>query len=106
MATIGKYNALTDVDGIMVGHYTDTDAASGVTVAVCAEGAVAGADWSAGHGSSTTSPAKVMSDLQGTVFNFHHPKFFHCSPFDPFEARPIIDVLHKEGPVGNTVINH
>jgi L-aminopeptidase/D-esterase-like protein len=44
MATIGKYNALTDVDGILVGHYTHTDAASGVTVVICAEGAVTGVD--------------------------------------------------------------
>jgi L-aminopeptidase/D-esterase-like protein len=44
MATIGKYNGLTDVDGILVGHYTDTDAASGVTVVICAEGAVTGVD--------------------------------------------------------------
>jgi L-aminopeptidase/D-esterase-like protein len=40
--TIGKHNALTDVDGILVGHYTDEAAASGVTVIVCPEGAVAG----------------------------------------------------------------
>ena len=44
MATTGKYNALTDVEGILVGHYTDTDAASGVTVVICAEGAVTGVD--------------------------------------------------------------
>ncbi len=44
MATIGKYNAPTDVDGILVGHYTNTDAASGVTVVICAEGAVTGVD--------------------------------------------------------------
>lgn len=44
MPSIGKYNALTDVAGIQVGHYTDKDAACGVTVAVCMEGAVAGVD--------------------------------------------------------------
>jgi L-aminopeptidase/D-esterase-like protein len=44
LPTLGKHNALTDVDGIMVGHYTDTDAACGVTVAVCPEGAVAAVD--------------------------------------------------------------
>jgi len=44
MATTGKYNALTDVEGILVGHYTNTDAASGVTVVICAEGAVTGVD--------------------------------------------------------------
>ena len=44
MHTVGKHNALTDVDGILVGHYTDEAAASGVTVVVCPEGAVAGVD--------------------------------------------------------------
>ncbi len=44
MANIGKYNGLTDVDGILVGHYTDLDAVSGVTVVVCPQGAVAGVD--------------------------------------------------------------
>jgi len=40
----GKHNALTDVDGIRVGHYTDTVAACGVSVVVCPQGAVAGVD--------------------------------------------------------------
>jgi L-aminopeptidase/D-esterase-like protein len=44
MSITGKYNALTDVDGILVGHYTNADAASGVTVVICAEGAVTGVD--------------------------------------------------------------
>ncbi|MGD8962910.1 MAG: P1 family peptidase [Desulfobacterales bacterium] len=44
MARFGKHNGLTDVAGIEVGHYTDTDAASGVTVVICAEGAVTGVD--------------------------------------------------------------
>ena len=44
MARIGKHNGLTDVAGITVGHYTDTAAASGVTVVICAEGAVTGVD--------------------------------------------------------------
>jgi len=44
MATIGKHNDLTDVAGIMVGHYSDTVAASGVTVAICSAGAVTGVD--------------------------------------------------------------
>jgi len=35
---------LTDVEGILVGHYTDTKAVSGVTVVVCPRGAVAGVD--------------------------------------------------------------
>jgi L-aminopeptidase/D-esterase-like protein len=44
LQAIGKHNALTDVAGILVGHHTDEAAASGVTVIVCPEGAVAGVD--------------------------------------------------------------
>ena len=44
MAKIGNSNGLTDVEGILVGHYTDTKAVSGVTVVVCPRGAVAGVD--------------------------------------------------------------
>ena len=44
MTTAGKYNTLTDVAGITVGHYTDPVAASGVTVVVCTEGAVTAVD--------------------------------------------------------------
>ena len=40
----GKHNSLTDVEGILVGHYTDREAACGVSVAVCPEGATAGVD--------------------------------------------------------------
>ena len=38
------YNAITDVAGIRVGHYTDRTAATGCTVILCQEGAVAGVD--------------------------------------------------------------
>ncbi len=38
------YNAITDVDGITVGHYTDTEAATGCTVVLCESGAVGGVD--------------------------------------------------------------
>ena len=37
-------NAITDVEGILVGHHTDADAASGVTVVLCPQGAVAAVD--------------------------------------------------------------
>jgi len=38
------YNAITDVLGIKVGHYTDRKAATGCTVILCEAGAVAGVD--------------------------------------------------------------
>lgn len=73
MATIGNYNALTDVDGILVGHYTDTAAASGVTVAVCPEGAVAGVDVR-GSGPCTRetdllAPANLVEHAQAVVLS-------------------------------------
>jgi len=38
------YNAITDVPGIKVGHYTNKEAATGCTVILCETGAVAGVD--------------------------------------------------------------
>jgi L-aminopeptidase/D-esterase-like protein len=73
MATIGKYNALTDVDGIMVGHYTDTDAASGVTVTICPKGATAAVDVrGSAPGTRETdllAPAKLVEHAQAVVLS-------------------------------------
>jgi L-aminopeptidase/D-esterase-like protein len=44
MPAPGQNNAVTDVEGIIVGHFTDIDAVCGVTVVICPEGAVAGVD--------------------------------------------------------------
>ncbi|MBI4234105.1 MAG: P1 family peptidase [Chloroflexi bacterium] len=38
------HNAITDVPGIKVGHYTDREHATGCTVVLCEEGAVGGVD--------------------------------------------------------------
>lgn len=38
------HNALTDIPGIRVGHWTDLEAATGCTVILCLDGAVAGVD--------------------------------------------------------------
>ena len=38
------YNAITDVSGIKVGHYTDKEGITGCTVVLCEQGAVAGVD--------------------------------------------------------------
>jgi len=38
------HNAITDVPGIKVGHWTNLEAATGCTVIICEEGAVAGVD--------------------------------------------------------------
>jgi L-aminopeptidase/D-esterase-like protein len=44
LAKLGKHNGLTDVEGILVGNYTDLKAVSGVTVIICPKGAVAGVE--------------------------------------------------------------
>jgi L-aminopeptidase/D-esterase-like protein len=44
MSTPGPNNSITDIASIRVGHYTDTENVSGVTVIFCPEGAVGGVD--------------------------------------------------------------
>ena len=44
MKKTGKNNCLTDVKGLLVGQFTSIEAASGVTVVLCTEGAVGGVD--------------------------------------------------------------
>ena len=51
------YSAITDVSGIKVGHYTDEKAATGCTVVLCEQGAVAGVDVSG------SSPGTRETDL-------------------------------------------
>src|SRR5512143_3372687 len=41
---MSRYNAITDVPGIQVGHITDLDALTGCTVILCGQGAVCGVD--------------------------------------------------------------
>jgi len=41
---MGMFGAITDVPGIMVGHYTDKEGVTGCTVILCEGGAVAGVD--------------------------------------------------------------
>ena len=55
-------NAITDVPGIEVGHYTDREAATGCTVILCEEGATAGVDVrGAAPGTRETDPLRPMS---------------------------------------------
>ena len=73
MHTIGKHNALTDVDGILVGHYTDTHAASGVTVTICPKGATTAVDVrGSAPGTRETdllAPAKLVELAQAVVLS-------------------------------------
>ena len=57
-----KHNGIADVPGIKVGHYTDREAATGCTVILCEEGAVAGVDVrGAAPGTRETDPLRPMS---------------------------------------------
>lgn len=44
MKKTGKHNSLTDIDGVLVGHFTSISAASGISVVLCTSGAVCGVD--------------------------------------------------------------
>ncbi len=73
MLTPGKYNAITDVEGIRVGQFTDRDAASGVTVVLCKQGAVAGVEVrGAAPGTRETdllSPGSLVEKVQAIVLS-------------------------------------
>ena len=60
----GVHNAITDVSGIKVGHYTDKEAATGCTVILCEEGVVAGVDVrGSAPGTRETDPLRPMSRM-------------------------------------------
>jgi L-aminopeptidase/D-esterase-like protein len=68
-----SHNAITDVAGIQVGHYTDRDAASGVTVVLCLQGAVGGVDVrGSAPGTRETDllePGNLVQKLQAVVLS-------------------------------------
>jgi L-aminopeptidase/D-esterase-like protein len=57
-----RYNGLTDVPGLKVGHWTNLEAATGCTVVLCPEGAVAGVDVRG------TAPGTRETDLLNPVY--------------------------------------
>lgn len=71
MTKSGKNNGLTDVEGILVGHYTSLSAASGVTVILCKAGAVGGVDVrGSAPGTRETdllAPVNLVEKVQGIV---------------------------------------
>lgn len=71
MIKSGKNNGLTDVEGIMVGHYTSMEAASGSTVILCKAGAVGGVDVrGSAPGTRETdllAPLNLVERIQGVV---------------------------------------
>lgn len=73
MSSPGKHNGLTDVDGLLVGHHTDAGAASGVTVVLCPEGAIAAVDVrGAAPGTRETdllAPVNLVEKAQAVVLS-------------------------------------
>jgi len=73
MRAIGKYNSVTDVAGLTAGHFSDMRAASGVTVVVCEQGAVAGVDVrGAAPGTRETdllNPVNLVEKVQAVVLS-------------------------------------
>ena len=71
MVRTGEHNAITDVEGIAVGHYTDCDAASGVSVVLCKEGAVGGVDVRGGapctRETDLLAPGNLVEKVQAVV---------------------------------------
>jgi L-aminopeptidase/D-esterase-like protein len=69
----GENNAVTDVEGLLVGQYTDLEAACGVTVVLCPEGAVAGVDVrGSAPGTRETdllAPPSLVETAQAVVFS-------------------------------------
>jgi L-aminopeptidase/D-esterase-like protein len=67
----GKFNALTDVAGILVGNFTDTAAVSGVTVVLCPQGAVGSVEVrGAAPGTRETdllAPVNLVEKVQAVV---------------------------------------
>jgi L-aminopeptidase/D-esterase-like protein len=73
MGAVGKNNALTDVEGLIVGNYTDIEAASGVTTVIYPQGAVAGVDVrGSAPGTRETdllAPLNLVEKVQAVVFS-------------------------------------
>jgi len=67
------YGAITDVEGLKVGHYTDRKAATGCTVILCEQGAVAGIDVSGSSpGTRETDllrPGNLVEKVQAVVLS-------------------------------------
>lgn len=68
-----KDNSILDIEGLMVGHYTDINAMSGVTAIICTEGAVASVDVrGSAPGTRETDlldPVNLVEKVQGIILS-------------------------------------
>jgi L-aminopeptidase/D-esterase-like protein len=69
MRRVGRFNAITDVRGLSVGHFTDLDLLSGITVVLADDEAVGGVDVRGGApGTRETdllSPTNLIESVDG-----------------------------------------
>jgi len=88
------HNAITDVPGIKVGHYTDKEAATGCTVILYEEGAVAGVDVrGSAPGTRETDPLRPM----GLVGKAHAILLSGGSAFGLDAAGGVMRYLEERG---------
>ena len=73
MSAPGKHNGLTDVDGLLVGHHTDSTAVSGMTVILCPDGAAAAVDVRGGapgtRETDVLDPVNLVEKVQAIVLS-------------------------------------
>lgn len=73
MTETGKFNSITDVTGLTAGHFSDNQAACGVSVVICEQGAVAGVDVrGAAPGTRETdllNPINLVEKVQAVVLS-------------------------------------
>ncbi len=88
------YNAITDIPGIKVGHYTDREAATGCTVILCEMGAVAGADV---RGSATGTRETELLRPMNLVEKVHAILLSGGSAFGLNAAGGVMQYLEERG---------
>lgn len=71
--TFAKGNSILDIEGLMVGHYTEIEAMCGVTAIICTEGAIASVDVrGSAPGTRETDlldPVNLVEEAQGIVLS-------------------------------------
>ncbi len=87
-------NALTDVAGLCVGHWTNTEAATGCTVVLCGHGAVAGVDI---RGGAPGTRETALLDPVCTVEHAHAVLLTGGSAFGLAAADGVMQWLEERG---------
>jgi len=88
------YQAITDVPGIRIGHYTDLEAATGCTVILCPQGATAGVDV---RGSAPATRETDLLDPLNLVDRVHGILLSGGSAFGLDAATGVMRYLEEQG---------